>query len=61
MSHKNCGWHDMIECTAQCCQSEFSMSKILGQLSDYNDILNRQTQTMRTISSERLASLEKIR
>ena len=47
MSNKNCGWCEMIEGTACYYQSDFSVSQILGQSSDYNDILNRQIQTTR--------------
>ena len=58
MSHKKCGWHEKIEGYYQ---NDFSVSKILGQLSDYNDALNMQIQTMRTTRDDRLVSSAKMR
>ena len=40
----NCGWYEIIEGTAHYYQSNFNMSRILAQLSDYNDILSRHIQ-----------------
>ena len=42
ISNKNCGWREIIEGAAHYYKSYFSMSKILGQFSDYDDILNRK-------------------
>ena len=61
MSHKNCRWHETIERTVHYYQSDFSASQILGQLSNYDDILNRQIQTTRIASNDVLASSEKMR
>ena len=61
MSNKNFGWHDIIEYEAHYYQSDFSMSNILGQLSDYNDILNRQIQAIKITSNDRLLSLSIMR
>ena len=58
---KNCGWCEIIEVESCYYQSDFSMSKILGKLSDYNDILNRQIQAIKITINERLLSSSNIR
>ena len=37
------------------------MSQILGQLSDYNDVLSRKTQPIKITSNDRLLSLSNMR
>ena len=61
MSHQNCTWCKTIEGTAYYYQSDFNVSKILRQFSDYDDILNRKIQTMKVASNDRLVILAKMR
>ena len=59
--NKNCKWYEIIEDTVHYCQSDFSISKILGQLSDYDDILNRQIQAFKIKSNDRFLSFSNMR
>ena len=61
MSHKNFGWNEVTEGVAFYCQSDFSVSNVLGQSSDCNDILSRKIQTMRTTSNDMLVASVKMR
>ena len=60
-SDKNHGWNDITEGAAHYCQSDFSMSKILGQLSYYDDVLSRKYQVIKITSNDRLLSLSNMR
>ena len=61
MNNKNCGWYEIIEGAACYYQSDFSTSNILGQLSDYNDILNRKIQAIKITSNDILLNFTNMR
>ena len=56
----NCRWHEIIEAAAYCCQSNFSKSKILAQLLEFNDVLSRKFQEKSVVGDDNFFSKHEI-